>query len=110
MGAIASSIDDSLFCERCGEVFALKKPVCVGCGAAPARHWLQLTSLLTLGIGRFCNSLGWWFSLLQSLDPRFPARPRQDFEPHQHRHAPGPPGDDFARLVPHLLSRLRTEV
>lgn len=63
MGSVAASIDDNLFCERCGEAFAPKKPVCVGCGSAPARHWLQLTALLTMGLATFCNSLVCWFLL-----------------------------------------------
>ena len=53
MGSTAAIIDDDLFCERCGEAYAPKKPVCAGCGSAPARHWLQLTSLLTLGLATF---------------------------------------------------------
>src|SRR5437899_11835859 len=63
MGSAAASIDSDLFCERCGEVYAPKKPVCAGCGSAPARHWLQLTALSTLGLATFCNSLVCWLLL-----------------------------------------------
>lgn len=67
MSSAAASLDDSLFCERCGEAFAPKKPVCAGCGAAPARHWLQLTSLLVLSVAMLCNSLVGWLLLPRLL-------------------------------------------
>jgi len=63
MSSLAASLDDNLFCERCGEAFAPKKPICGGCGAAPARHWLQLSSLLTLSLAFICNGLVGWFLL-----------------------------------------------
>ena len=61
MGSVA--MDDTLFCDRCGEPFEPKKPICSGCGLGPARHWLQLVSLVTLGAAALCNSMITWFLL-----------------------------------------------
>jgi len=67
----SAAFDYSVYCDRCGEAYAPKKPVCAGCGAAPARHWLQLTSLMVLVLAAFCNSLVCWFCLLYtSPSPR----------------------------------------
>ena len=70
MGSAAASIEDSIFCDRCGEAFAPKKPVCVGCGATPARHWLQLTSLMVFVLAAFCNALVCWFLLPRLVSVR----------------------------------------
>src|SRR5205085_667455 len=74
MGSAATSIDENLFCARCGEAYAPKKPVCVGCGSAPARHWLHLTALSTLGLLTFvlvtavAPIIPWWIPAGQPPD------------------------------------------
>ncbi len=62
MSSVAASLDQ-VFCERCGEAYEPKKPVCGGCGSAPARRWLQLSSLLTIALAVTCNGLVGWFVL-----------------------------------------------
>jgi hypothetical protein len=63
MASVAASFEGSLFCERCGQQFAPKELVCVGCGTAPVRHWLQLTSLVTFLAAAVSNSLVAFFLL-----------------------------------------------
>ncbi len=72
MGSIATSFEGSLFCERCGQQFAPKELVCVGCGTAPVRHWLQLTSLATFLAAAVSNSLVAWFLLPHLLSGNRP--------------------------------------
>src|SRR5205807_3128520 len=65
--------------------------------------WIAFESRLAHGYA------GAHSSLLESLDPRLPARPWQGSERHQHRHTLGPPSDDLPRLVADL-SRASTSV
>ncbi len=66
----SAAFDYSVYCDRCGEVYTPKKPVCTGCGAAPARHWLQLTSLMVFVLAALCNSLVCWFLLPRLVSER----------------------------------------
>jgi hypothetical protein len=73
MGSIAASLENNVFCDRCGLKFEPKQPVCTECGAAPTRHWLQLMSLITLWVAVMCNSLVSCF-LLPNLIYAHPSR------------------------------------
>src|SRR2546427_9425926 len=66
----SAAFDYSVYCDRCGEAYAPKKPVCAGCGAAPARHWLQLTSLMVFVLAALCNSLVCWILLPRLVSER----------------------------------------
>src|SRR2546427_9351546 len=66
----SAAFDYSVYCDRCGEAYTPKKPVCTGCGAAPARHWLQLTSLMVFVLAALCNSLVCWFLLPRLVSVR----------------------------------------
>ncbi len=66
----SAAFDYSVYCDRCGEAYTPKKPVCTGCGAAPARHWLQLTSLMVFVLAALCNSLVCWFLLPRLVSER----------------------------------------
>ncbi len=46
-----------MFCERCGQNFLLRQSICTRCGVFPARHWLQLMSLIALLLAVLGNSL-----------------------------------------------------
>jgi hypothetical protein len=46
-----------MFCERCGLNFLPRQSMCTRCGAASTRHWLQLTSLVTLMVAFTANRL-----------------------------------------------------
>src|SRR6202030_1884563 len=69
-GSAAASNADSIFCLRCGEAFDSKKPVCVGCGATPARHWLQVSSLMVFVLLVLCNAPFRWFLLPRLVSVR----------------------------------------
>jgi len=63
MSSLAASLENELFCDRCGSQFERKQPVCNQCGVAPTRQWFQLMSLLTLMLAVLCNSLVSYFLL-----------------------------------------------
>lgn len=46
-----------MFCERCGLNFLPRQSMCTRCGAASTRHWLQMTSLVTLMVVVAANRL-----------------------------------------------------
>jgi hypothetical protein len=46
-----------LFCERCGLNFLPRQSMCTRCGSASTRHWLQMTSLVTLMVAVAANRL-----------------------------------------------------
>jgi hypothetical protein len=73
MGSVAASLENDVFCDRCGLKFGPKQPVCTDCGVAPTRHWLQLMSLITLWVAVMCNSLVSCF-LLPNLTYAHPSR------------------------------------
>lgn len=56
-----------MYCERCGLNFLPKQSICTRCGVPPTRHWLQLTSLITLMVAVAGNSLVAWFLLPRRL-------------------------------------------
>lgn len=63
-----------MFCERCGLSFLPRQSVCNRCGAASTRHWLQLTSLVTLMVAVACNTLVAFYLLPRHItghSPRF---------------------------------------
>ncbi len=62
-----------MFCERCGMPFLAKQSLCARCGIAPARHWLQLISLVTLMVAVAGNSMVAWL-LLPRLIVGHPSR------------------------------------
>jgi hypothetical protein len=56
MASATASLNESFFCEHCGEEFEPKHRVCAGCGHVPTRQWFQLMSLVTLLAAVACNS------------------------------------------------------
>ncbi|HZT72221.1 MAG TPA: hypothetical protein VE996_01055 [Terriglobales bacterium] len=63
MAAKATTLTETLYCERCGSEFEPKSRCCAGCHAIPTRQWLQLISLLMLLAAIAANSAAALFVL-----------------------------------------------